>query len=1005
MIGTFDGLDAFGAIPDNLVYFSDPHPAILAYSTILMARERDDDLHLVEAVYEWQGEPLVFLVDDDRLKGDLERLTRIRRILAMRGDAPYLGIVAPGRLDIYVIGLDGQPPKKVRVDTNVTVDDKSLTFARLGNLRPAAGINDKTWITGVILKLLSEAISSLKSRCELSAEDAISLVGRALFMRFLADRNLLPSTKEIVGGEQAPAVHELFDNPTSVKLSCIWLDRTFNGELLPLSEGVFANLNESGCGVLGNILRRGDGAQLFLGWQERWDHLDFSHIPVGVLSQAYENYLKKHSPGQQRKEGGFYTPHPIANLMMSAAFRGLEAKGNSAEARILDPAAGAGVFLLAGFRELVYARWRVDGIRPDTAVLREILYTQVRGFDINEAALRFCALGLYLLSIELDPDPKPVDKLHFDDLRNVVLFRPIDTTSHDRPETKQLGSLGSMIGEEHHGQYDLVIGNPPWASATRLDDWDQLLVSIHELAKERLGLDAAAPRIPNEALDLPFVWKAMSWAKPDAQIVFALHARFLFHQTDGMRRARQSILEAIDVTSIINGAELRKTKVWPNTTQPFCLIFASNRPAHMASGFRLISPRYEDGFNKAGMLRVDAANAYVVRPLDLRERPDTLKVLFRGSEADITLIDRVRRGPFTTFGTYLTMSELAHGKGYKNLGNTSRQNPDGTLGADAHFLRGKPHLDDVENAGLVIDSKTLPAFKKARLDRVRDPNIYRGPLLLIHESPPANTQRIRASVCDDDVVFNQSWHGFSARGKEDGEALVRYLALLLGSRFVMWVSLITSGKFGVERDILEKSILEELIIPSFEKLDMENKRTARVLFAKLEVGGESVWPEVDQWVASLYNFNERDLIVINDTLRFNLPYAANQRLAQTAPSIDEIEHYRQTLQDELSIFARRFRCQVRVKVIDERQKSPWRSLRVSIVRDSRTDDIESVADIRALTTLADRANATEIVVSLGNQSLAVMLLAQARYWCTTHARLAAQRIIWTHLKLFKEASE
>ena len=30
--------------------------------------------------------------------------------------------------------------------------------------------------------------------------------------------------------------------------------------------------------------------------------LDFAHIPVGVLSQAYEHYLHSHAPLQQRKE-------------------------------------------------------------------------------------------------------------------------------------------------------------------------------------------------------------------------------------------------------------------------------------------------------------------------------------------------------------------------------------------------------------------------------------------------------------------------------------------------------------------------------------------------------------------------------------------------------------------------------------------------------------------------------------------------------------------------------
>ena len=47
---------------------------------------------------------------------------------------------------------------------------------------------------------------------------------------------------------------------------------------------------------------------------------------------------------------------------------------------------------------------------------------QIVGFDINEAALRFAALGIYLMSIESDPEPEPVEELRFTkNLRGIVL--------------------------------------------------------------------------------------------------------------------------------------------------------------------------------------------------------------------------------------------------------------------------------------------------------------------------------------------------------------------------------------------------------------------------------------------------------------------------------------------------------------------------------------------------------------------------------------------------------
>lgn len=85
----------------------------------------------------------------------------------------------------------------------------------------------------------------------------------------------------------------------------------------------------------------------------------------------------------------------------ASAFHALRRDGTAHQARVLDPAAGAGDLLIAAFRQIVRERWVCDGVRPDTNVLRHILYHQIVGFDINEEALRFAALGLYLISIEL----------------------------------------------------------------------------------------------------------------------------------------------------------------------------------------------------------------------------------------------------------------------------------------------------------------------------------------------------------------------------------------------------------------------------------------------------------------------------------------------------------------------------------------------------------------------------------------------------------------------------
>jgi hypothetical protein len=99
-------LKEFGADPTALHLFDKEGPDLLPYATLVTARRGGNTtLGVVEAVYEWQGAPLIYLVNTDSLESDTQ-LHRIRRLLAMRGDAPYLGVVAPGRLDVYRLALD-----------------------------------------------------------------------------------------------------------------------------------------------------------------------------------------------------------------------------------------------------------------------------------------------------------------------------------------------------------------------------------------------------------------------------------------------------------------------------------------------------------------------------------------------------------------------------------------------------------------------------------------------------------------------------------------------------------------------------------------------------------------------------------------------------------------------------------------------------------------------------------------------------------------------------------
>lgn len=989
-------LREFGADPAALRNFDDDGPDLLPYATLLAARRGPGAvLDIVDAVYEWQNQPLLFLISADRLGGDDAQLSRVRRLLAMRGDAPYLGVVAPGRLDVFRIALDKQTPKQARVNVQVPRKEQAATLARLGNTRPQGAVKPGQWISHVVLKLLTSSLEELRRLPGIPLEDAISLVGRALFMRFLADRGL-------VSDDAASS----FDRPDVASTTSHWLDTTFNGDLLPLSDGIFERLPPGAFRALGNILRRAPGGQLFLGWEERWANLDFAHIPVGVLSQAYEHHLRKFAPKKQHKEGGYYTPRPIADLMVKASFKALARGGTAANVRVLDPAAGAGVFLLTAFRELVAERWRCDRKRPDTAALRQILYHQITGFDIDEAALRFAALGLYLISIELDAEPKPLEKLRFTNLRGKVLHRLSDPQNEKEPG---LGSLGPLVGDEHIGSYDLVIGNPPWASSTKLANWELVQKKVGHIARTRLGIGHAEPPLPNEVLDLPFVWRAMEWAKPEGQIAFALHARVLFQQGDGMPEARQAIFDALDVTSIVNGTELRQTKVWPEISAPFCLLFARNRCPGPGSGFRLISPRLESSLNDAGGMRIDALNGEIVTHHQLRDTPEILKILFRGTQTDLQIFERIRAQGHPTLHAFwrdtfgITKRGLLRGcgNGYQKLRPSSRarKKGDGLPGVAAKYLH---HLREVTAESLSDGLIQLERLSKFREERIHDPRpleLFTKPLMILHQSPPAESKRIGVGVSTHDVLFSETFYGYSTAGFAQDLGLVQYLSLVLGSKLALWLALITSGKFGFERELIEKTTIDRIIVPDFRSLDRNLSARISSLFDGICSGGESAWVAVDSWVAQLYGLTQRDLQVISDTLDFNLPFAQNRREAQAAPTEATVRAFCEALEEELAPWGQRYGSRIVVAPMLATSASPWRGIHV--YREDFPLDPATASDAWiGIMKAADEIAATEILMEDPPACLRIGRLAQARYWSHTQARLLARRIAWSYPGLF-----
>ncbi|HUS12651.1 MAG TPA: N-6 DNA methylase, partial [Pyrinomonadaceae bacterium] len=726
-----------------------------------------------------------------------------------------------------------------------------------------------------------------------------------------------------------------------------------------------------------------------------WAVFDFAHIPVGLLSQVYEAFCRKWDP-TSKETSVHYTPRNIAATLVSEAFDTLP---KASEARVLDPACGAGVFLVLAFRRLYRERWEETRKRPDTKAIRRILGRQLAGFDISDYALRLAALSLYLTAIELDPNPVPPEALIFDELKDRVLFNH-RREDIDEQEGPVIGSLGAHLGTQFDQQFDLVIGNPPWKSLE--EKYKALAANFTAVSKaiiERKGESTLAHdyQNPDNAPDLPFLWKATEWCKPNGRIAMALPARLLLKQEDVPQSARETVFRLIEITGIINGSNLADTRVWPKMNQPFMLLFALNRRPNENHVMRFVTSHYDKALNRRGELRIDSKSAQAIEVESTFDEAWLWKALGVGTALDIEVIRKLKSATARQLTEYWTSDlHLPTGNGYQIAGAQKQQ--------DASFLWGLPNLYATNLFKFEVRPSELPTFERKTLVRPRTPEIYRQPLVLVNVTPGEHRTAGRALLAFSDVAYNESFNGYSAAGLEFGELAVRYLHLFVHSNIWMHYSLLTSAEFGAERRKFQKGDLDDCPIIPVDSLGPEQRQAVMNLSKRLVEEDKSAFPEIDSFFGQLYHLDKLDFEVIDDTVAVEWPFDHARKTACRIPTPMEREGFRRRLESVIRPFFRVLGKEPQViawKPNDKflRDKSPFGIILIS-ERGKVTAGPDSFFHDLILG-LADDTGTTSIIEHVEG-GLLVGILNQYRYWTPSRARLLGAQIVRQYMEFFED---
>lgn len=979
--GLVEQLEQYGAAQGQLLALASAEPRTLRYVDLLQSPTNDRPAMVLES----QGQPRAY-VFDGRKSSALDLVPWVRRI-AFRGDADFIAVVRPGRLDVYPATLGpGLVPAPLL--------DLPGGRLRIPTLLHSPPPDEVAPVRKALRKLLRDSIQNAKTlgqSVDVDAHDALSLVGRALFWRFLIDRNLLQGIDpgEVCHDSSATSLADCLSKKTRAIATFEWLDRTFNGGLLrfrtkgratAIPEVVYEQ-------VVGNIAHAATAeGQLQLDLPSQWREVNFAHVPVGLLSEVYEAFAHDEDATAAEQESIFYTPRHIAEFMVDEALASLE---GIKRPTVLDPAAGAGVFLVAVFRALVAREWTRTKRRPPRNVIRRILHEQLMGFDINDSALRLAELALYLTAIELDPEetPRPLSLLKFEHpLRDNALFQ--------REGGSEQGSL-APVKAPFRGRFDLVIGNPPWSAKHNVAVKKRWTDDTRPLVKRRLGeARSKSFTLPDTYPDIPFFYRAMEWARRDAQIALITHARWLF-PGEARDQARRDLLEMVQITGILNASALRETSVWPGSRAPFAIVFARNtEPSGPDAAFQFVSPALSEESQKTQRrMDIDWNDAELVGVQSALSSPWLLKLRFRGSSFDHGVLTKLIDGRLT-LENHLASIGTSFRRGYQISSQDKRSKLLGLPDLVSEQKRAKESPKQPMQ-GYCVDASVLSPFAETMVYAEPTRQECTEPLLLVKTFPPANPSLSRTSISLQDLTFSQSWFGASFSTVDDGLAQARWLQLLLQSSAFLYFALLTDGWFGIERDRYVLETLKAFPVIPYDRLARLQRKDALKLSDTLWAHGwsETLQEQIDDLAFDLYELDDVERDSVCDTLETSLPYAEQRRNGVRPPYGAELNTFAATLEEELTNVLDASGERARVHLRADVTAGPWGVLQVNRGKSRGRERHDAEIPWQAILKEANESGATLVMVHHDATTTFVSILKHYRYWTPTRARILALALL------------
>lgn len=638
-----------------------------------------------------------------------------------------------------------------------------------------------------------KAARNLLISVNLSTELTNSLLGKAIFVRYLIDRKVkLDFEKEGKSREWTNSEFcDLLADKKKVKEFFKYLKKKFNGDLFPISEDEIDSISE---GCLTIIVKLLSGDEVASGQISLFNLYDFSIIPVEFISNVYELFIGQ---DKQENQGAYYTPLFLVDYILSETVeKRFQNKEDSYQCKVLDPSCGSGIFLVETLRKIIEQFQKnnpsyIDNPEKYKKQLKQLASDNIYGVDKDQSAINVAIFSIYLTLLDYQ-EPSDIESFKFPLLYQKNFF------SDDFFDVK-----AEFNNRFKNFKFDFILGNPPWKRG-KGEKTPLFVKYINNRKKEEKGTSEIQIEISNSEIAQAFVLRVSDFSQSFTKIGFIATSKILYNLNG--KGFRKYLLDRFIINKVFELAPVRKEvfdKSNDKAVAPATILFYQfanniNTNDNVLEHITLKPSRFFSLFKVFSIQRGDYKKVVQSK---LKDFDYLWKVLVYGNYLDFNFVSRLKNNYAPISQTIDQSSKFTVGQGII-IGQKDRND-------DVSELVGKPLINtrkDIKPFWINKYPTEVWSEKMVHRSRSDTRNIFIDPILLITGGLNKHLRAV-SGVHDGGVIFKSSLTAISSENKD----VLHKISGIFNSSFFSYIGLQTFSSTGIEREEAHDS--EKLSIP------------------------------------------------------------------------------------------------------------------------------------------------------------------------------------------------